>query len=668
MARRWSIPVLVAALLAGLVPSGATAQSGTVVIPDRGNVIEGGRGFAEELQLTDEEAERAFSATSGLTIGVVTPGPAARPADVDVAEIVDALRSTVERRGARVQTCDAGEDSSGAASCVEGFIAANAVAVVLIGGYGDLVDATAQALRTERTIVVSIGDTRVAPLSVVIDSDPITRAFEQGRAGGAPRGVPRSRRRGSAIVASAVETGQMDPGSDAVILGLTETAPKVRVVSRLGPPAIETTADLQEAVAQLPRQGILIGEGVRLTQATAAGLDALPADLQVVAIACTPELMSIIDLGSRVRSCIARANDGAGEAAGNAILAVLIGRDVPAFVDAPLYAYRGIVAVGPGRVQLGRRLSGSSLVVTDAEQATGAARLAGRTVGLIGPSGPGRGEPESVKEARETIEAALAGWGATVSRCAYGTSKSRADRCLDELVRAGAAAIIVLGGSVDLVAPTTAAIAAGVPVLGMDAVYLGDTGAVYVDVDGRSVGRLQGRMAASWASRTWPAETAYAAILNDRGPQGRDAMADAIERSSSLTDPNVLVVGRWASSDTSARTAVSGALRSYPALRLLLGPHAVRGAADLKSVRKPRPPRDLAAFGLACTRQTRSAIDAGGRLKGCVEVDQVRAGTLLVDALARLFAGGTLPGLIDVPLSPYPSDALAPPAAETPAS
>ena len=44
----------------------------------------------------------------------------------------------------------------------------------------------------------------------------------------------------------------------------------MKISATLGPPGIETTADLMEAVAQLPPSGILIGEGVRLTRATSS--------------------------------------------------------------------------------------------------------------------------------------------------------------------------------------------------------------------------------------------------------------------------------------------------------------------------------------------------------------------------------------------------------------
>ena len=651
------------AVVVGLVPTGTSAQ--TVVIPPRGMVMDGGRGTAEELQLTVEEAARAFSASVGLIVGVVLPAPEQVPPDFDVEEIVGALRTTVERHGARLELCDS--VATGAAACIDGFVADQAAGVVIIGSQGDLVAPTERAVALNLTVPVSIGDTAVAPMSVVIDSDPITRAFEQGRAGGAPKGVPKPRSKGSAIVASAVEPGIADPGTEAGKLGLKETAPRVKILATLGPPGIETTADLMEAVAQLPPSGILIGEGVRLTQATAEGLETLPADLRVVAVGCTPSLMAIIDLGSRIRGCIARSNDGAGEAAGNAILAILIGRDVPGFVDAPLYAYRGTVTIGPGKVQLGRRLPGDNLGVTPEERDAAAVALSGRTVGIVGPWTPEEDEPPDVTAMREAIEAGLGELGATTMLCSHGSRAKVAGRCVADQVAAGVAAIVVLGDKIDLVAPIRAALEAGIPVFGSDAAYLGDTGAVYVDLDQRAVGRLQGRMAGVYASVTWPDNTgAYAAVLNDIGYDGRDPIADAIERSTSLANSNVVPIGRFKTSARSAKAGLVAALKQYRNLKVLLGPNAPRAVTDLRSIKKPKPPRDLVAFARRCTDAIKATIDSDGRIKGCVDVDLEDAGGLVVDAMARVFAGGTVPGLIDVSIAPYPASAATPVGTEIP--
>jgi hypothetical protein len=205
--------------------------------------------------------------------------------------------------------------------------------------------------------------------------------------------------------------------------------------------------------------------------------------------------------------------------------------------------------------------------------------------------------------------------------------------------------------------PASAAVAAGIPVIGSDAAYLGDTGAVYVDLDPRAVGRLQGRMAGVHAKSLTAETAAFAAILNDTGAEGRDPVADAAERMASLTNPNVVVVGRFKSSPRSAKAAVTTALRQFRGLKILLGANAARAVTDLPSIKKPRVPRALVAFGLVCTPAMKDAILAGSRLKGCVDVDRAAAGGLVVDALARLLTGGTLPGLIEVPIAPFPLEA-----------
>ena len=620
-----------------------------MVIPDRGQVIDGGRGTAEELQLTDAEAERAFSVASGLTVGVVTPGPGADAADLDVAEIVDALRSTVERHGGRVATCErrgctAAADrpaSSGSWRRTRSPWCSSAASATWS-------TRTTQALRSERLIVVGIGDSRLAPLSVVIDSDPLTRAFEQGRAGGTPPGVPRSKKKGRRSWRPMRAPVSSDPGADAVILGLRNRTQGAGGGHARPPRARRQPADLKEAVAQLSPTGILIGEGVRLTQATAEGLDALPADLRVVAIACTSSLMSLIDLGSRIRGCIAKANDGAGEAAGNAVLGLLTGRDVPAFVDAPLYAYRGTVPVGPGRVQLGRRLPGSHL--GRHRRGAGSRRRAPRRAhrGHRRCERGRRKEPEAAGGRREAIEAELGELGAT-SHALRLRQEPRAAGCCTWTSSPAAPlpSWCSAAGWTSSDRPAEA-IAAGVPVVGVDADYLGDTGAVYVDVDDRAVGRLQGRMAAP----TRPAPGPRRPPTRPSSTTGA-AGADAGSRTRSSAPPASPTPTCWSSAAGRPARRTPGRrhrARKYRTCGCCWVP-VVRGMADLKVRQEAKAART--SPGSRWPARRRTPIDAGGRLKGCVDVDLPGRGARSWTRSPGSSPGGTLPGLIDVPLSPY---------------
>ena len=77
----------------------------------------------------------------------------------------------------------------------------------------------------------------------------------------------------------------------------------------------------------------------------------------MIAVSCTPSLMDLIDLGSRIAGCI-MLNDGVARPPGTPSTGILI-VICPEFVDAPLFTYRGTVAVGPGKVQLGRHRPGA---------------------------------------------------------------------------------------------------------------------------------------------------------------------------------------------------------------------------------------------------------------------------------------------------------------------
>ena len=258
--------------------------------PIRGVVIDGGRGTAEELQLTDEEAARAFSASTGLTVG-------RRPARARAGRRPTStwrrswapLTTTVERHGARVVS-RATAVATGAATCAStGSSTTRPPAVVIIGSQGDLTAPTERAVAQDLTVPVSIGDTVVAPGSVVIDSDPITRAFEQGRAGGAPLGVPEAPVQGAAPSSRAPSSrAAVDPARTRHAGPQGDRAAGEGPGHASGRRSSRPRPTSRRRSAQLPPSGILIGEGVRLTQATAEGLDTLPAGPACRGGSCTP--------------------------------------------------------------------------------------------------------------------------------------------------------------------------------------------------------------------------------------------------------------------------------------------------------------------------------------------------------------------------------------------
>ena len=651
--RRTSLVAALIGLLAVVTATLPAAAGGNIAELRNGTVRAGERGDVDDLELSAAELAAATRRVIDLHAGLVLPDPADPATDAArTAEIVDAATRRFEAAGMIVDTCVVGVDEADAAACIDRQYRDGVFSIVIVGDFGDLVAATDIPVN-DRVTVVGIGDSTLADGAVTLEVDSITQATEQGRAGGPALGPVAAKRRGNALLVSAADPGDPDPIGTAVEAGLKQSARKIKVAARTGPLEVHSVADLEDVLSGQPSMRLALGDGLLLDQADGADLERLPADLRMIAWQCDGRVAALVDLGSRLRGCVSRAHDVAGEAAANVVLVIKTGRDVPASIDIPVYVYRGTVPVGPGSVMLGRRIAAAGGSASDEERAAATTALAGRSVGLVAPFAPGGKEPETQRLMREAVEASLGGLGMTLEPCITDKNVARARACVDDLVASGAGAIVTLGTGADLTGPATAAVAAGIPVIGINETRLGDRGAVYVIVNPRSAGRLNGRMAGSYAAGTWEGETVETVVLNDKGPSGQDVIANAIERALIQTDPLIVVVGRYRAKDaTSARAAVKSVLRDHPEVRLIVGQNAWR-ATDLATDVNWDP----AIFALGCDSAIVKAIDAGnevdGRLKGCVDRDPAGAGALAADLLTRLLAGATVPEVLEVPLGEY---------------
>ena len=62
---------------------------------------------------------------------------------------------------------------------------------------------------------------------------------------------------------------------------------------------------------------------------------------------------------------------------------------------------------------------------------------------------------------------------------------------------------------------------------------------------------------------------------------------------------------------------------------------------------------DVFIFGIDCDPQAVALIDEGSMYKGCVNTNPEGTGVLAVDAYAKWLAGGTVPGILEVPVFVY---------------
>jgi hypothetical protein len=483
--RRW----LVAVLLATIVAPAPVAGQGSVVDPLDGIVRVGQRGDTDDVELSAVELQTATRRVSDLHVGLVTADPGTLEPGVDtegLAAFTSAATDRFAQAGVTIDPCLVSPDRD-AATCIEQlFQSRELLGVLIVGDFGDLTEATALLVRN-RVVPVGVGGSILAEGSVTLEVDPAAAATAQAEAAGRALSVRRSRRSGAALVAAGVSPRREDAVREAGELALRKTAPKVRVTGRVGPVELRTAGDLAPLLVGTRPIKVVIGEGLLLDGIDQAGLDTLPPDLRLVAWRCTAPMLSLLDAASRLRGCVAPADAAAGEAAANVILAIKTSRDVPAAIQIPVDVYRGTVPVGPGFVQLGRRTNQVPPPLTDAELGAATASLSGRTIGIVVPSEPGSREPEHQRIVREGIEATAAAVGATVAVC-VGRRKA-AVGCVRELVEEGVAAIVPIATGSNLAGAATAAIRAGIMVVGIDELRMGDTGAVYVQVSPNRIAR-----------------------------------------------------------------------------------------------------------------------------------------------------------------------------------
>ncbi len=652
MRRRRLVAILAAAML---WPAPALGQGGSVVDLLAGSVLQGQVGETDDLELTDAELAAATRRVEELHAGLIVSDPALLSSTADperLAEIEAAATARLQQAGMIVDRCVVSADAS-AADCMERLFQDDAIAIIAIGDHGDLSAAAEVPLRN-RTIVVGVGPTILGEGAVTLDVNPKMAATEQGRAAGRALGLRAIQRKGNALVVAGRDPSKNDPVREAGEAGLRSAAPKVRVVGRVGPAQIRTAADVAPLLVGAKPIRVMLGEGLLLDQLDAASLETLPENLRLIAWTCSGTTRGIIDLAGRVRGCVATGDDAAGEAAANVVLSIKTSRDVPERIEVPVYVYRGTVPVGPGKVELGRRFTQQSPVPTDEEVAAAASVLAGRTVGLVVPVEPGPSEPQEQRLIREHIEQAVTALGASVTTCVG--AKAQAAGCIEQLLDQDVAAVVPIRTGGDLTAAATAAIDAGVIVVGVNETRLGDAGAVYVYVNPYRVARLSGRMAGAYADRTWKNEPVDAVVFNDEGSKADDRNASATERALVQTDSLVSVVARLASkTPAQASGAVRTMLKRYPATRIIVGPNGPNAAPILIKRRGVDP--GLVIFARECTPDIVAAIDAGvgtgGRIKGCVDRNPTGAGELAGQVLTRLAAGSTVPEVLMVPVVPY---------------
>lgn len=307
-------------------------------------------------------------------------------------------------------------------------------------------------------------------------------------------------------------------------------------------------------------------------------------------------------------------------------------------------------AGGAGTIDVEARAE--EIELSDEELATVADVAGGQLVGIVAATMA----TDYHKSLNETIQARAEELGFAAEIFDSKEDPNQQLQGIEGFVSKGAAAIIVTGLGGESIGPVaqeaTDAGAFVVQVAGRD---LAANGAVTVSVEEEDIATAAGTAAGEYALETYGGEPIEVVITDYPSIESLVERADTIESSFAAVYPEGEFLPRiLGGTAENGVTSMETALQANPDLTGVLG---INDAGNLVAYQAldaaGRTADDVFIFGIDCEAQARELIDSGTMYKGCVDTNPVGTGELAVDAFAKWLAGGTVPGIIEVPVFVY---------------
>lgn len=224
---------------------------------------------------------------------------------------------------------------------------------------------------------------------------------------------------------------------------------------------------------------------------------------------------------------------------------------------------------------------------------------------------------------------------------------------IEGFVSKGAAAIIVTGLGGESIGPAAAeAAAAGVFVVQVAGRDLSESGAVTVSVEEEDIATAAGAAAAEYAAATYGSEPIELVITDYPSIESLVARADMIEESFLAGYPEGKFLPRILGGTAENGVAsMETALQANPNITGVLGINDSGNLGAYQALENAgKTAEDVFIFGIDCEAQALELIEEGSMYTGCVDTNPVGTGVLALDAFAKWLAGGTVPGIIEVPV------------------
>ncbi len=227
---------------------------------------------------------------------------------------------------------------------------------------------------------------------------------------------------------------------------------------------------------------------------------------------------------------------------------------------------------------------------------------------------------------------------------------------IEGFISAGADAIIVTGLGGESIGPVAAeATGQGIFVVQVAGRDLTESGAVTISVEDEDIATAEGTAAGEYAAATYPDGGIQVVITDYPSIESLVARADMIEESFTAVYPDAEFVPRILGGTAENGVAsMETALQANPDIVGVLGINDAGNLGAYQALENAeRGPDDVFIFGIDCDPQAVELIDSGTMYKGCVDTNPTGTGQLAADSFALWLAGGSVPGIIEVPVSVY---------------
>lgn len=304
-------------------------------------------------------------------------------------------------------------------------------------------------------------------------------------------------------------------------------------------------------------------------------------------------------------------------------------------------------AGGPGSIDTNQRAD--EVVLSDADLAALESLAPGQLVGIVAATMATdyhRLLNESVKDRAEEL-----GFDAEIFDSREDPNQQL--QGIEGFISKRAAAIIVTGLGGETIGPVASEAAAqGIFVLQVAGRDLADIGAVTLSVEERDIATAAGRAGGEYAAEVYGDEPIKVVITDYPLIESLVARADMIEAAFLEAYPYAEFVPRiLGGTAENGVTSMETALQAHPDIVGVLG---INDAGNLGAhqalLNAGKTADDVFIFGIDCEDQAVEIIDSGGMYRGCVNTNPVGTGVLAVNAFAKWFVGGVVPGVLEVPV------------------